>query len=64
MAKDHLVPLTSYMNLWWLSYIWFNFMQFVDVLVPLILPFRFDVGGYEWFQIREREQLLWRMEGK
>ena len=42
VAKDHLVPPTSCMNLWWLSYGWFNLMQFVDVFIPLILPFGFD----------------------
>ena len=52
-AKDHLVSLTYCMNLWWLSHRWFNFMQFVDVFVPLVLPFGFDVGGYSWFQIRD-----------
>ena len=42
----YMVPLTSCMNLWWLSYGWFNFTQFVDIFVPLILTFGFDVGGY------------------
>ena len=45
-AKDHLVPPSSCMNLCWLSHEWFNFMQFVNVFIPLMLSFGFDVHGY------------------
>ena len=43
VAKDHLVPLTSRMNLWRFPHRWFNVMQFDNAFIPLMLTFGFDV---------------------